>query len=151
MRIKGRRNKEVIGGGLGRRDERCPSLCLLFSTLQKQRCSTEDKQRHVSHQQQEAGKHAGDISPPVKRLHSDAASALFHSVLALPCVEKQRFTSSLHDNIPGLPPCFPQPSRNICRGKVKPPNQPRQKQVLRAATIKSPQLWRNAAEYQKQK
>lgn len=64
-------------------------LCLLFSTLQKRCRSAEDKQCQVSHQHQQEGKHAGDISQAVKRLHSDAAAALFHSVFQLLRVEKR--------------------------------------------------------------
>lgn len=88
MKIRIRRHKEVIGGGLGQRQERWPA-CLLFSTLQKRRRGAGDKQCQVSHQHQEEGKHAGDISQAVKRLHSDAAAALFHSVFQLLRVESR--------------------------------------------------------------
>lgn len=52
-------DKEVIGGALGTP----PSLRLLFSALQKQRCSAEDKQRRVPHQE---GKQGGDIFDQLK-------------------------------------------------------------------------------------
>lgn len=58
-------------------------LFALFNPSRNEERRAEDKQRRVSHQHREEGKHAGDISQAVKRLYSDAAAALFNSVLQL--------------------------------------------------------------------
>lgn len=87
-------DKEVIGGGLGTP----PSLRLLFSALQKQRCSAEDKQRRVPHQE---GKQRGDIFDQLK--------GHVQMWLGLAAIALQ---SCLHAYIPTLPPQFAEPFWN---------------------------------------
>lgn len=87
-------DKEVIGGGLGT----TPSLRLLFSALQKQRCSAEDKQRRVPHQE---GKQGGDIFDQLK---GHIQMRLGRAAIAL--------QSRLRAYILALPPQFPEPFWN---------------------------------------
>lgn len=87
-------DKEVIGGGLGT----APSLRLLFSALQERRCSAEDKQCRVPHQE---GKQGGDIFDQLKghiQMRLGLAAIALHS--------------RLHAYIPALPPQFPEPFWN---------------------------------------
>lgn len=87
-------DKEVIGGGLGTP----PSLRLLFSAPKKQRCSAEDKQSRVPHQE---GKQGGDIFDQLK--------GHIQMRLGLAAIALQ---SRLHAYILALPPQFPEPFWN---------------------------------------
>lgn len=105
MRIQVRREEQERGAGNWRRAGSVAAtpagLCLLFSTPpENEERHAEDKQRRVSHQHREEGKHAGDISQAVERLYSDAAAALFHSVL-------QRRAEGRNDSITANTLLFP--------------------------------------------